>query len=61
MSGGFRLLNPSQDGLSVAKPIARHMIRAAGNHDAPAMHDVVHAAYQHYIRPHRQATRADAG
>ena len=25
------------------------MIRPAGNHDAPAMHDVVHAAYQHYI------------
>lgn len=25
------------------------MIRAAGNHDAPAMHDVVHAAYRHYI------------
>ena len=25
------------------------MIRAAGNRDAPAMRDVVHAAYRHYI------------
>jgi ribosomal protein S18 acetylase RimI-like enzyme len=25
------------------------MIRAAGRHDAPAVHNVVHAAYRHYV------------
>jgi hypothetical protein len=47
-----------QDGLRAAKPIVRHMIRAAGNHDAPAMHDVARRD-RHYI-PASASRRPDA-